>query len=569
MQQNRKSGIVSQEWVKTNGTISIHHEHGVFLDDELMAELNIYRGDPVSVSWHGLVTFEICRSLSDINPRDEAKAIFAAFEDIFSNHYSFLGTYEITKRLPFKAMLPFAFDPAGIYPELAVRRDSFFTFIYRKLEDALIELDGIPAGMKLPERVAQTIDALIDWLAELLEDLYENANCVIGAGTYLSLALRNVEVAFGISEIELSHESKIGYEKPISVNPYVFYWLINDLAYLKKKKISWNYYNFEIRDVHRIPYVSIDKIAVKTYLASEELWPAGANANKIHDYLYEELLKEKPFVSACDLLFPISCPSIVIEEKLKEDEIIPFVDITPFGPLPSGELGVPRISRSTKITIQFFDFPLFNRKKPVVLDTSALDVARFPFSIFSSFFETFLKGRIVIIPSAVLYETKTRCETKDRERVIKALSRLNHMKSWGFIRDVVQKGTIPELKIIAKRQRLEDLIDSIVLSTAIENDAILFTNDSKLAEYAFSIGIYAISYYGLEDDIKTVIAEHQGKYDMHTVIEAVQNYGRIHRGSVYDENDIKSIIEYLKRRGEIIEINGKLIYTKQKSRGWS
>ena len=143
------------------------------------------------------------------------------------------------------------------------------------------------------------------------------------------------------------------------------------------------------------------------------------------------------------------------------------------------------------------------------------------------------------------------------------------MKSWGFIRDVVQKGTIPELKIIAKRQRLEDLIDSIVLSTAIENDAILFTNDSKLAEYAFSIGIYAISYYGLEDDIKTVIAEHQGKYDMHTVIEAVQNYGRIHRGSVYDENDIKSIIEYLKRRGEIIEINGKLIYTKQKSRGWS
>ncbi|MHA1632781.1 MAG: hypothetical protein ACTSXC_08265, partial [Candidatus Freyarchaeota archaeon] len=150
---------LSEEWLKTNGTISIHHEHGVFLNDELMAELNVAEGDPVSVSWHGLVTFEVCRSLSDINPRDEAKAIFAAFEDILSNHYSFLGRYEITKRLPFKAIHPFIFNPADIYPELAIRENSFFTFIYRKLEDALIELDGIPAGIELPERVLQTIDA--------------------------------------------------------------------------------------------------------------------------------------------------------------------------------------------------------------------------------------------------------------------------------------------------------------------------------------------------------------------------------------------------------------------------
>jgi len=555
--------------VRIDGTISFHNEHGVFLSDEFMKKLNIQEGDPVLVTWRGIALYEICKPLSEIDPKNEARAILAAFEDIVSNHYSFLAAYKITERLPWKETLPFAFDIGKICPDLKIKTDSLFTWIYRKLEDILIELDGIPFGAELPRNLRKAIKSQVDELAQTLEDLYHNANCAIGAGPYLSLTLRNLETAFGISEMELSYLSKFGYNKPVAANPYVLYWLINALGYFHRKKLHWNYYNFEIESIKRPSYIPITELMIKAYLPSAEFCPLGAVEKKVRDYLYGRLMKEKPFILPQDVLFPISCPSIVVRAEYEENKTIPFVETTPYGPLPYGTIQIPKFDKETKIIVQFFDFPLFNKKRPVVLDTSALDITRFPYDIKSPFFTAFLKDRTVILPAVVLYEAKTRHSTKDRDKVAKALYRLNQLKSLGFIKDVVKRGHIPEsLRITSGKGKklLEDLVDAMVLSTAIENNGILFTNDHKLAEFAFSWGVYPISYNGLEDDVRAVVKGNQLKYDKETVIEAVQRYGQYFRSTTYEEEDIKAVVETLIKRGEIGEVQGKLYYFGLKKR---
>lgn len=518
------------EKIKVCATISFHHEHGIFLSYELIAQLGVKKGDPVTIGRHNFFLFETCKNLSEVSPTEEAKAILAAFEDLVAYHYSFLGSYGITERLSLKTMFPFIFNLKGICPDLEVRNDTIFTWIYRNIEDVLIKLDEMAYEIKIPKSVEQELNSSIDGLAKLLRSFYNGANCVMGAAPYLSLNPRNIETAFGLSEIELGYASKFGYDKTLAINPYILYWLISELGSFKQNKLHWNYHDYEISSGRERPRVPINKLIIKTYIPTCELLSIGATQEWTRNYLCQELLNQKQFVLPQDLLLPISCPSIVLKEEYEEEKATTYIEVTPYGPVPYGVVDIPQFTKDTEVYIKFFDFPLFNKKRPIVIDTSALDIARFPYDVKSPFYQAFLAGRLIIIPNIVLYEAKTRYSTKDRERVAKALTRLNQMRGWGFIDDVVQKGQLPEdmrtTRGKMRKKQLEDLFDVIILNTAIENNAILFTNDRELAEFAFLRGVYSISYIGLEDDIRSVIRGHDLEYDKETIVEAVQKYAR-------------------------------------------
>jgi len=115
--------------------------------------------------------------------------------------------------------------------------------------------------------------------------------------------------------------------------------------------------------------------------------------------------------------------------------------------------------------------------------------------------------------------------------------------------------------IIEKKahKHVEDLIDTIILSVCIENNAILFTNDKELAIYALSRGIYPISYNGLEDDIKDVVRQYNLEITREELVGKVQMYAEEVRGTSYNEDDIRRALERLIRRGEVgvLEKQGK------------
>jgi len=546
----------------TEAILSFHHEHGLFLSDELMARLDVEEQQPISVG-QNLVLFETVKKISEIKAKDEVKAILASFEDILSNHYSFLASHKITKRLLWREVSPFCFELGDVCPDLKINvKNSLFTYIYRKIEDVMIELDAIPTGGRLPRDISRKINLLQSELEELLEGVYSDAKCIIGGGSFLSLVLKDIEAAFKVSEIELSYISKLGYPRPRSVNPYVLYWLLTNFGYITQRKLFIRHHSLEIINQKEAERIPLTKLRLKTYLPSIELWELGASPEWVKEHLTKELLNQKPFILTQDLLFPLSYPSVVLETETKEP-MIPFVEATPYGPVPIGGIGIPELKEDTNIMVQFFDFPLFNRSKPIVLDTSAIDVTRFPYDVKSPFFTAFFQGREVIIPNIALFEVKTRLNKENKEKIVKALSRLELMKNYGFIKNIVQKGSMPEiLKILGKKgkKQREDFLDSIIVNTAIENEAIIFTKDRELAEFAFSRGVLAISYNGLEDDVRTVIRGRQGKLSKPELVETTQKYAIEFRGIVYDKSDIETALNDLIKRGEIKEIEGKLYY---------
>ncbi|MGB9693551.1 MAG: hypothetical protein ACPLYF_01765, partial [Fervidobacterium sp.] len=249
-------------------------------------------------------------------------------------------------------MSPFSFDLGDVCPDLKVNvKNSLFTYIYRKIEDVMIELDAIPTGARLPRDITRKNNLLQNELEEFLEGVYSNAKCVIGGGSFLSLALKDIEAAFKVSEIELSYVSKLGYPRPRSVNPYVLYWLLTNFGYITQRKLFIWHYSLEIINQKEAKRIPLTKLRVKTYLPSTKLWELGATHEWVKERLSKELLNQKPFILTQDLLFPLSYPSVVLETETK-GPIIPFVEVTPYGPVPVGGMGIPELKEDTNIIVQ-------------------------------------------------------------------------------------------------------------------------------------------------------------------------------------------------------------------------
>ena len=465
--------------IPLRASLSFGYKHGIFLKEETVREFKLKKEDVLGVEREGLVEFEVCRKFNEINAKTEAKTLLGLFEAMLSDCYTFLSEHSLTKRLAWKSS-PFPFTLNEICPELEIKRDSFFLFIYKQIEDTLIDLDlSLQEGV--PRVLQKKIKEYTNYVAGLLNDFYENTDCVLGVGSHLSfLTRRPLELCFGTCGLPLGHVSKI-LDEGMLVNPYLLYWALSDCGHVRGKKIKWTPSTLTIRRKYE-QEVPIATINLKTYIPSKDLSPIGVDTTWVNRYTHQFLLEEKPYVLENDLLFPFSCPCVVTKLNYAH-EMLPVFHPTPYG-RSLGQIEVPKVNVNTKITVEFFDYPLYNKKQPVVFDTSAIDVARFPLQPTDPFFEMFLKNREIVIPNVVLYELKTRLSTPDRRRVSEALVRIRCLQSWGFIRNLRHEEAIPiEMVRTAKSKKgVEDSVDFAVLTCAIKNKGILFTNDAELGE---------------------------------------------------------------------------------------
>jgi len=542
--------------------ISLYHEHGIFLTDQMIRKFRIEPSDPIKVVLNEVATYELCKRLSEVDPKKEAKALLAAFEAVVRNHCSFLSRYGITNRLVWKATPSFSgFDLGKVHPDFNISKHSLFASIYRKIEDLLIGLDSFSEEQINSASFKKLTNDTLNSLTELLNNYYAKVDCVVGAGTWLSLQMKDIEVAFSVSDFEIGAESKIGYEKPLAVNPYILFWLLNGIGVLDKGKPVFKTYDIEIEPVSAQFVRHAERVVFKVFLASEKDFSVGADEDKVRGYLKDSVLLEKTFFLPHDVCFPLSCPSII--KSVEPREAIPYVEPSPYGSICQ-ELVIPKFTEETKIDIEFYRFPLFNKRFPVVLDTSSIDISRFPYHIENPFFINFLYERTIAIPRAVIYETKIRYGTKDKVKVLKALMRLRQLKDLGLINDIVLVGEPPRIPrgFGGKRGKkyVEDMIDSLVLDAALETGGVLFTNDRELAEFAFLLGVPTISYVGLEDDIRTVIKQNDLKLTIDECIKKVREYSILYRGAPYRREDIKSTLQMLINSGEVEVIDGKLHY---------
>lgn len=523
--------------------VSFYHEHGIFVKKKDQPKLKISKGDAVAVEFPatGVYSFEICRDFDEIELEQEAQMLLALFECICSNHYSFLGRYGITEQLESKARPPITLTE--VYPELNVKSSSPFTMLYRKVEDVLIELDSLSADEKPGRSLKRKIKEATRELSGELRNFYNIADCVIGAGSYISAQTsKPLETSYGVGDLDVGIESIIFEGLKIGVNPFVLYWIIDDHCKFRKRKINWSLTDLIIFPTQPNLETPIEKIVAKCYIPSQDITLAGASKDKIEKVLEEKLPVLKPFIAKSDFLFPFSCPSMVTE--LDVTPKVPFLETTPYGYVPELGPDVTRISNLTKIDVKFFDFPRFNRKNPVVLDTSAIDISRFPLSPYSGFYRAFINNRELIIPKVVMHELKTRLRTRDRLKVEKALLRFNKLWTWGFIKNIRIEGTFPELSVVEKKD-IEDLRDCMIIDVARNNNAIIFSNDNELIKLAALMGIYVVTFSGLEEDVTSVIGENNLKFTVESAIERIKEYGIKERGEEYGTEDVLWMIEYL------------------------
>lgn len=526
--------------------VSFFHEHGIFLKKKDQLKLGISKERAVSVSLPKTLTFgyETCRDFDELELKQEAKTLLALFESVYKNHYSFLGGYGVAKLLEIGAIRPVALTE--VYPELDVKSNSPFVALYRKAENVVVELDSLAAEQRPNRGLRRRIKDTIGELSEELKNFYEKAECAIGVGSYIAMnTSKPLETSFGIGELDIGTNSHVLENQTIIVNPFVLYWVINDHCKFRKGKISWTLTDFDIAPTEARYETPIRAITVKCYIPHKEMTYFGVSKDEVVDLLKRKLPALKPFILKSDLLLPFSCPSIVLELDISPKT--PALEVSTYGYIPSFGDAIPKIEDIIEIDVKFFDFPRLNRKSPVVLDTSAIDISRFPLKLVGSFFTAFIENRELIIPKVVMHELKTRLRTRDSFKVEQALLRFRRLQTWGFVKNIRIEGEFPRLSLVDKKD-IEDLRDCMILDVARNNNGIIFTNDKDLIKLAALFGVYTITFSGLEEDVISVIKEKNLKFTVESAIEKVIDYGRKERGEEYGTEDVRWMIEYLCRQ---------------------
>ena len=530
---------------KMKAAISFHWEHGIFLKEKTQRELELKKGRPVETVFEkgNMFSYETWRDFKLIDVKREAKALLALLHALMFSHYSFLGEYGILGDLEQRCTPNQTLT--SLYPDFEVRSDSTFRALWRKVEDYFID---IPNGSKpLSGESKKKADEAIVLLSSSLKDFYSEADCVIGAGSYLSSQVsRPVEVSFGIGELDIG--SRGPFESWLLItNPFLLKWLIDDHCTLKSGKLNWHCTGVNLSTPEGIREALIKNIVVKCYVPSFDISPAGPTEHMVRTVLRDFLGIMKPYVLESDFLLPFHCPSLAME-------IVTAKKTGEFywshqGPVPETLYFIPKICELTEIEVKFFDFPRFNRKNPVVLDTSSVDISRFPLTM-GSLFEAFIAHRTLIIPRVVMHELKTRLRTPDGPKVEKALLRLDNWRAWKYIKEVVVEGEFPQLSQAPKKD-IEDLRDCMILDTAKTHNGVIFTNDDGLLKLAMLSGIYCITFRGLEEDLVAIVSKNNLKLTVESAIKATLDYGSEMREEEYREEDIKWMIECLLKQGSL------------------
>ncbi|MGA2681473.1 MAG: hypothetical protein ABSF44_06700 [Candidatus Bathyarchaeia archaeon] len=540
---------------------SFYFEHGAFLKEKDRQELGISIGEPIRADAvkEDIYGYEVCKDFEEINPETEAKKILALFENLIENHFTFLTKPGLTKPKNQGSKLP---DPlTELYPELDVRADSTFAHLYTKVSEVIEDL-VFNYPQSEPNIKPKLKTALRNRLKDLTRDIsaslttyYEDADCILGIGTHVSnqLCQKPIEFAFGISELDLGIISRICEGQLITTNPFMLKWVIDELAQFKNKELVWNCAEYLIKKPisAEAPIIPTKNLRIKCYVPSKEIIETGVSHETIEKLLRPYLMSCKPYLTHFDFLMPFTIPSIALEVRGPKDIMNEQV-FTFYGNIYKESDIIFRFNEATSINLEFFNFPRFNKNMPVVLDTSAIDISRLPLtSPFGSFFEAYLSQRLLIIPKTAMHELKTRLGSPNGVKVQKALVRLNKMLTWGLLKEIKLDGEFSPVSLADKKD-IEDLRDCIILDTAKKNNGILFTNDRELVKLANLMGIYTITFSGLEEDVLAVIKEKNLKLTLSEAVKNIQEYGRLERLEDYSESDIKWMIEDLIKQNRLI-----------------
>ncbi len=330
-----------------------------------------------------------------------------------------------------------------------------------------------------------------------------------------------------------------------------------------------SYVTVEINDIPAVQFLNVKDMKIRTYNPSEivsNVFISAKGAEFIKEYLRETVFSHNPIVLPGDFLTPFTSPSIVLEVNTEEtEEGRPFVDSTPYGQLIYDQFGLPRIVDKTQFHVGLFDNPLYNKNRPLVLDTNVLDIGAFPYNSDSPFFKAFMSGREIVIPSIVIYELKRKLQIgREKEKVIKALIRLQDYKSSNSIRltisgELSEETATNELLIQlaikenkSNKDAKRDIRDSMILLEAIRREAVLFTNDKELRILAALLGVPTISYNSLLDDVWSIVSkvcrERREKVYKKEIIKLVKDYALRVRGEKYRDEDITLVLGYLRQQ---------------------
>jgi rRNA-processing protein FCF1 len=555
--------------------VSFSEECGIYVSNAGFSKA-FHENDKLHIFDEGITIDQIKDKANQISPEREARGLISLFEDLVVGHHEFLSDYQFTSKLPYRGVGLRTYMPYECLQRLSNdfkldNKSSSFAILYRELEDELIDLSFLSMHEPTRSSLKRKLDSKISILSKILEPYYNKAHFIIGLSDYFSIYSKPYEMAFGFSPPALptlSHVSEDG-ERFVTINPFMLYWLLKDVFSVTDGYLKPRYLNLWFKDVSNIPDATLESLRLIVYVPSSRLFHYTVSDERIKELIMNQIVKRKPYVLPQDMIFPSSIPSRVIKLNLKRAEILPLQEPTPYGIIELPYPHPPLIEKSTHLEIEFFNHPLFNSEVSVVLDTSAIDISRFPYSSESMFTIRFLKNRRILLPKVVLYELKRRMRKDvERKKVQRALFRLNQFRSMGII-SVETTGSSyflsPNLSKEEKLRKMSPLIedakdyrDTLVLISAIENRALLFTNDENLRDMAIAYGIYTIWYNGLEDDIIHCIKTHNFRLTLSKLIKVVKAYSMEVRGEAYKESDIREVVELLKQRGIIREKKGKL-----------
>ena len=575
--------------MKVKAFVSLYNEHSVFAKERVFERLSssdfVLVGLPVTNKY----TVEKISDFSELNLEEESKMLISLFDALATQHYYFLSEFEFTENIEWRPKQYDFLSKLNPYFDISRRRKEYKAFkeLYNLVENLFLNFtmslraNGLEPYELFAKRDKEFVK-LVESVSSLFKDniaiTYSEADVVIGCGTFISLADFSVDLAFQYSGIDVGQFSYTSTQKPVTVNPFILYWLITSFYQYKNGMVVPSYVTVEIDKIPAVQFLDVKELKIRTYNPSEivsKVFISARGAEFIKEYLRETVFSRNPIVQPGDFLTPFTSPSIVLEVDTEEtEEDLPFVDSTPYGQLIYEQFGLPMIVDKTQFHVELFDNPLYNKNRPLVLDTNVLDTGAFPYNSDSPFFKAFMSGREVVVPSTVIYELKRKLQIgREKEKVIKALMRLQEYKSSNSIRltisgELSEEAATNELLIqLATKENKNnkdvkdakrDIRDSMILLEAIRRGAVLFTNDKELRILATLLGVPTISYNSLLDDVWSIVSkvcrERREKVDKKEIVKLVKDYVLRVRGEKYRDEDITLVLGYLRQqRREINE----------------
>lgn len=574
--------------MKVRAYVSFYNEHGVFAKNEVLERLEVKDSEVVGITLpsKGMSTMESIFSFSELDLKQESKMLISLFDALANQHYYFLTEFGFTEMV---SWTPKQYDYLSeVHPAFDInkRKKDYRTFkeLYTLVEELLVSFlmslrsKGVdPNEFYNNEEFIEIIEDASVFLEKMLRVAYEKVDVVIGCGTFFSLSDLPIDIAFQVSGLDVGQLSYTEPQRIITVNPFLFYWLISSFfKYNKNKTPPFDpaFISIEILQKPDVQTANIRELRIRTYspskiVAKTFIGSVDSGIEHVKDYLKKNVFVHKPFIFPGDILTPFSCPSIVLEADLEESEEIPiFVDSTPYGQVIYEMFALPKITENTQIIIELFSNPLFNKDVPLILDTNVIDIGAFPYDVNSPFFKAFIIGREVVIPSIVIYELMRKIEVGiEKQKVIRALVRLLELKSKGSIKLKIsdellpfeaathelltQLGVTEEIKKHKSvRSIRSDIRDSLIIQEALRRNAVLFTNDKKLRTLATLLGVPTISYNSLIDDVRSVVksvCQSKKKVDKREIIKLVKDYAFEVRGEKYRDEDVSLALGYLRQ----------------------